>query len=206
MMSAVEGEDDILGFQERHSLLLIPCLALKAKLLWNILNPDEDHSLYHHSPYTVPERVPNDRLQRFRSTGMDRNLDILLTGDEIFKPWVAMRVDVLPWFNHHSASRSLTSSISVSTDGDGSVHSGGTEEDAEEVRSDEERSDELATPYLVTKTTHTSTSVQIPPLLNHRNSFQPSSQPLLRFASLIAGSSSSTFTYHQQAQREGFCG
>lgn len=31
---------------------------------------------------------------------MNLSLDILLTGDETFKPWVAMRIDVLPWFNH----------------------------------------------------------------------------------------------------------
>jgi len=59
----------------------------------------------------------------------------------------------------------------------------------DEVRGDKERSDELTTPYLATKTTQAHTSAQPPhptPLRNHRNNSHPYSQPLSRFASLIA--------------------
>ena len=46
--------------------------------------------------------------------------------------------------------------------------------------------DELTTPCQAMKTTYTRTYAQPPPPRNHRSNPHTSSQPLLRFASLIA--------------------
>ena len=85
----------------RHNLVLIPYASIKAEITWNVSCPAEANPLQHHSPYTMPLADPKDRLKLFRSTGICLDLDIRISGDEIFKPWLALRVDVLPWFMHH---------------------------------------------------------------------------------------------------------
>jgi len=55
--------------------------------------------LNHHSAYTLPI-VPDDKMHHYRSLGMNMDVDLWISGDSEFKPWVAMRIDVLPWFEH----------------------------------------------------------------------------------------------------------
>ncbi|KAL3827066.1 hypothetical protein ACHAXA_007573 [Cyclostephanos tholiformis] len=90
---------------ERHPLLYVPILKAKIQISWEMLHPD-GNSCKHHSIYMIAESheemKKGDKFAAFRTGGVNVQLSIDLPGSDCIGAdnWVALRVDVLPWFSH----------------------------------------------------------------------------------------------------------
>ncbi|GMI50828.1 hypothetical protein ScalyP_jg10203, partial [Parmales sp. scaly parma] len=88
------------GGSDRHSLLLIPAANLTFNLSWKQKSPSS-HPYQHHCVYNhTPSQSLPDKFDEFRSTSLSLDLDFVVAGDNVFSPWVALRIDVLPWIEH----------------------------------------------------------------------------------------------------------
>lgn len=85
----------------RHPLLFVPSLSTKMSFLWKMLNP-QNQPYQHHSVYFNREDGPTqaDKFALFRSDGFFVNLTFELPGSDVVCNWIALRIDVLPWFTH----------------------------------------------------------------------------------------------------------
>ena len=87
-------------YSDRHSLLLIPAANLTFNLSWQQKSPSS-HPYQHHCVYNhTPSKSLPDKFDEFRSTSLSLDLDFVVAGDNVFSPWVALRIDVLPWIEH----------------------------------------------------------------------------------------------------------
>lgn len=88
----------------RHPLLFVPQLSTKMTFLWKMLNPGKQ-PYQHHSVYlNCEDTSPSDKFASFRSDGYFVDLSFELPGgmagsDDVCN-WIALRIDVLPWFTH----------------------------------------------------------------------------------------------------------
>ncbi len=87
----------------RHPLLFVPQLSTKMTFLWKMLNPGKQ-PYQHHSIYLNCEDSAADKFACFRSDGYFVDLSFELPGgmagsDDVCN-WIALRIDVLPWFTH----------------------------------------------------------------------------------------------------------
>ena len=92
----------------RHPLIYVPSFKTEMKFFWKMLQPGRV-SFSHHSVYLKRETEPNsnendftslDKFAPFRSDGTDVEFDVELLGSDICDNWVALRIDILPWFTH----------------------------------------------------------------------------------------------------------
>lgn len=85
----------------RHPLLFVPSLSTKMSFSWKMLNP-RNQPYQHHSVYFYREDEPtqSDKFALFRSDGFFVNLTFELPGSDVVCNWIALRIDVLPWFTH----------------------------------------------------------------------------------------------------------
>lgn len=84
-----------------HPLLFVPSLSTKMSFSWKMLNP-HNQPYQHHSVYFDREDEPtqSDKFATFRSDGFFVNLSFELPGSDVVCNWIALRIDVLPWFTH----------------------------------------------------------------------------------------------------------
>ena len=93
---------------ERHPLLHIGSLKTEIKFVWKMLQPWRASSM-HHSVY-VKDPSPSssdkgssislDKFAPVRTDGTDVEFDITLASNDLLDNWIALRIDVLPWFTH----------------------------------------------------------------------------------------------------------
>ncbi len=88
----------------RHPLLFVPQLSTKMTFLWKMLNSGKQ-PYQHHSIYLDCESTsPSDKFASFRSDGFFVDLSFELpggiAGSDVVCNWIALRIDVLPWFTH----------------------------------------------------------------------------------------------------------
>jgi len=98
--------DTHLNTGDRHSLILIPTANLTVKLAWSLADDSSVDTPYkHHCIYNVPPSDKmlslHDRYYNFRSQSLALEMDLTVAGDSTFSPWIALRIDVLPWFEHN---------------------------------------------------------------------------------------------------------
>ncbi len=87
----------------RHPLLFVPSLSTKMSFSWKMLNsaklPYQHHSIY--LDCKDDETSLSDKFALFRSDGFYVNLSFELPGgSDVVCNWIALRIDVLPWFTH----------------------------------------------------------------------------------------------------------
>ena len=106
-------EEESVVSRERHPLLYVPLLKAQIQISWEMLHPGEIcHK--HHSVYMKvksDEEVRRcDKFAAFRTDGVKVQLWIELPGSDCIGAdnWVALRVDVLPWFTHVSSTVKLS--------------------------------------------------------------------------------------------------
>jgi hypothetical protein len=89
--------------KERHPLLFVPSLSTKMSFSWKMLNP-KNHPYQHHSIYLGCKdetSCDSDKFAFFRSDGFFVDMSFELPGGSgVVCNWVALRIDVLPWFTH----------------------------------------------------------------------------------------------------------
>ncbi|KAL7499599.1 hypothetical protein ACHAWT_007212 [Skeletonema menzelii] len=87
----------------RHPLLFVPRLSTKMSFSWKMLNPGKQ-PYQHHSIYLDckdEDTSHSDKFAFFRSDGFDVDLCFELPGgSDVVCNWIALRIDVLPWFTH----------------------------------------------------------------------------------------------------------
>ena len=93
------------SYDDRQPLLWIPVLHLHLDYIWVIKS-----SILrgHHCPYIIfepPDLYANnnvhDKLHGFRSSGVELELKVTMSGDESISNWFAVRVETLPWITHN---------------------------------------------------------------------------------------------------------
>jgi len=87
----------------RHPLLFVPSLSTKMSFTWKMLNsaklPYQHHSIY--LDCKDDRTSLSDKFALFRSDGFYVNLSFELPGgSDVVCNWIALRIDVLPWFTH----------------------------------------------------------------------------------------------------------
>ena len=87
----------------RHPLLFVPSLSTKMSFSWKMLNsgklPHQHHSIY--LDCKNDESSLSDKFALFRSDGFYVNLSFELPGgSDVVCNWIALRIDVLPWFTN----------------------------------------------------------------------------------------------------------
>ena len=99
--------------REKHPLLYVPKLKAQIQISWEMLHPGGNcHK--HHSVYMKNENREEmrkgDKFAPFRTGGVNVQLCIDLPGSDCIGAdnWVALRVDVLPWFTHVSSSSKIS--------------------------------------------------------------------------------------------------
>ena len=91
--------------RQRHPLLYVPALKTQLHLSWEMHHVDRI-SNKHHSVYMEVKRDEEvekvDKFAEFRTDALNIQLSIELPGSDCIGAdnWVALRVDVLPWFTH----------------------------------------------------------------------------------------------------------
>ena len=91
----------------RHPLIYVPSFNTKISFQWKMLFPGSSDSSNHHSPYRVRQNklvgdqcLTSDKFVLFRSDGATVKFEFELSGGDACANWVALRIDVLPWFTH----------------------------------------------------------------------------------------------------------
>lgn len=99
--------------RERHPLLYVPLLKAQIQISWEMLHPGgichKHHSVY--MKVKSDEKVRRgDKFAAFRTDGVKVQLGIELPGSDCIGAdnWVALRVDVLPWFTHISSTSKVS--------------------------------------------------------------------------------------------------
>mmetsp|Transcript_4382 Transcript_4382/g.9134 ORF Transcript_4382/g.9134 Transcript_4382/m.9134 type:complete len:1753 (-) Transcript_4382:32-5290(-) len=87
----------------RHPLLFVPRLSTKMSFSWKMLNagkqPYQHHSIY--LDCKDDDTSQSDKFALFRSDGFYVDLSFELPGgSDVVCNWIALRIDVLPWFTH----------------------------------------------------------------------------------------------------------
>ena len=86
----------------RHPLLFVPSLSTRMSFSWKVMHSGR-LSCQHHSIYLDCKDEDTDKFSLFRSDGFDVDLSFDLpgaSGGGVVCNWVALRIDVLPWFTH----------------------------------------------------------------------------------------------------------
>lgn len=91
----------------RHPLIYIPSFKSEIAFVWNMLRFGAVSS-DHHSPYLKKQSNPHDidcmqsldKFASFRSNGTCVEFTFDLPGSDLIGNWIALRIDVLPWFTH----------------------------------------------------------------------------------------------------------
>ena len=92
----------------RHPLIYVPSLKTIISFTWKMLSPGHSLSYEHHSPYLMkPESkltenrsMLSDKFALFRSDSVSVKVNFELSGSNECANWVALQIDVMPWFTH----------------------------------------------------------------------------------------------------------
>ena len=92
--------------KQRHPLLYVPTSKTRIEMSWEMDHVD-GVSYKHHSVNMQQKHNIDDKFSHYRSEGVNVHFSIEIPGsDGTFGAdnWVALRVDVLPWFTHINSS------------------------------------------------------------------------------------------------------